>query len=98
MATTRENRTLVVDFKDCDRYQQLIQNGRAFIEFVTLFILELGFKLHHKPGCPGGCKLTRHSYYMRIRSGVPLAMRIRQGLYGQGIAALWIIAAGVSHR
>lgn len=77
MATTHENRTLVVDFKDWDRYQQLIRNGLAFIEFVTLYILELGFKLHHKPNCPGGCKLTRHSHYERIRIGNLVIWRVQ---------------------
>jgi len=69
MATTYQNRTFVVDFIDPNRYQELILNGQAFITFVTLFILELGFKLHHKPGCSGGCDLTRHSHYSRVRIG-----------------------------
>ena len=37
MATTHENRTLIVDFGDADRYQQLITDGSAFIHFITLF-------------------------------------------------------------
>ena len=77
MARTHENRTLVIDFNDCARYQQLIRNGRAFIEFVTQFILELGFQLHHKPGCLGGCRLTRHSCYSRIRIGNLVIWRVQ---------------------
>lgn len=77
MATTHENRTLVVDFGDADRYEKLIADGNAFIHFVTLFILELGLGLHHKPGCYGDCQLTRHSHYLRIRVGNLVIWRVQ---------------------
>jgi hypothetical protein len=77
MTTTHENRTLVVDFMDYDRYQKLIMNGHAFVEFITRFILELSFKLHHKPDCCGGCDLTRHSHYTRKRIGNLVIWRVQ---------------------
>ena len=77
----RENRTITVDFRDESTYFQLLDDGKAFVEFVLAFILSIGFQLKHKATCHGGggC-LTRHSYYVRVRLGgvtiwgrVPLA-------------------------
>jgi hypothetical protein len=65
----RENRTITVDFNDAATYEQLCQDGRAFIEFVIAFIISLGFQLKHKCGCRGGFALTRHSHYARVRLG-----------------------------
>ena len=64
----RENRTLTIDFNDEATYAQLLDDGKAFIEFVLAFILSIGFQLSHKPTCNGGC-LTRHSHYARVRLG-----------------------------
>jgi hypothetical protein len=37
----RENRTITVDFNDETTYSQLLDNGKAFIEFVLAFLLSL---------------------------------------------------------
>jgi len=61
---TRQNRTIIVDFKDEPTCFALLQNGKAFIEFIVAFLLSIGFQLKHKPdGCGGSC-LTRHSHYI----------------------------------
>src|SRR6266498_5123251 len=70
---TRENRTITVDFQEESAYFQLMDDGKAFVEFVLAFILALGFQLPHKATCRGGGCLTRHSHYARVRlSGVTL--------------------------
>src|SRR3954469_9412989 len=66
---TRQNRTLTVDFQDPSTYFELINDGKAFVEFVFAFILSLGFQLAHKATCSGGGCLTRHSHYARVRLG-----------------------------
>lgn len=48
---TRENRTITVDFQDETTYFQLLDDGKAFIEFILAFILALRFQLTHK--CTG---------------------------------------------
>jgi hypothetical protein len=48
---TRQNRTLTVDFQDPSTYFELINDGKAFVEFVFAFILSLGFQLAHKTTC-----------------------------------------------
>src|SRR5918992_1892158 len=65
--TTRQNRTLTVDFQDSFTYFDLISNGKTFVEFVLAFILSIGFQLAHKATCTGGGSLTRHSHYARVR-------------------------------
>lgn len=65
----RENRTITIDFNDEATYEQLCQDGQAFIEFVIAFIMSLGFQLKHKCGYQGGFALTRHSHYARVRLG-----------------------------
>lgn len=72
----REDRTITVDFNDEATYQQLCQEGRAFIEFVVAFVMSLGFQLKHKCGCQGGFALTRHSHYVRVRLGGLLIWRL----------------------
>ena len=62
----RQNRTITVDFNDETTYHQLCGHGAGFIDFVTAFILSIGFQLKHKCDCPGG-RLTRHSHYARLR-------------------------------
>src|SRR5499433_490243 len=66
---TRQNRTLTVDFQDPSTYFELINDGKAFVEFVLAFLLSIGFQLAHKTTCTGGGCLTRHSHYARIRLG-----------------------------
>jgi hypothetical protein len=67
---TRENRTITVDSQDESAYFQLIDDGKAFVEFVLAFILALRFQLTHKATCRGGGGgLTRHSHYARVRLG-----------------------------
>ena len=41
----RQNRTLTVDFHDEATYSQLLDDTKAFIEFVLAFILSIGFQL-----------------------------------------------------
>jgi hypothetical protein len=75
--TTRQNRTLTVDFQDSSTYFELIRNGKAFVEFVLAFILSIGFQLAHRATCAGGGCLTRHSHYARIRLGGLTIWRIQ---------------------
>jgi hypothetical protein len=66
---TRHNRTITVDFHDETTYAHLLNDGKAFLEWVLAFILSIGFQLLHKGTCKGGGCLTRHSHYVRIRLG-----------------------------
>src|SRR5262245_1674592 len=66
---TRQNRTITVDFNDETTYCQLLDDTKAFVEFVFAFILSLGFQLTHKARCSEGGSLTRHSHYARVRLG-----------------------------
>ena len=66
---TRENRTITVDFQNEATYDQLLGDGKAFVECVLAFLLALGFQLKHKATCGGGGCLTRHSHYVRVRLG-----------------------------
>jgi hypothetical protein len=74
--TTRQNRTITVDFHDPSTYFQLIRDGKAWVEFVLAFILSLGFQLHHKASCNGGGSLTRHFHDVRVRLGGLTTWRI----------------------
>jgi hypothetical protein len=74
---TRENRTITVDFHDEPTYFELLNDGKAFVEFVLAFILSLGFHLAHKSTCDGGGSLTRHSHYARVRLGGLTIWRIQ---------------------
>jgi hypothetical protein len=65
-----------VDFQNEATYLQLLDNGKAFVEFVLAFILSLGFQLKHKAMCRGG-GLTRHSHYLRLRVGGVTIWRIQ---------------------
>src|SRR5712691_1362001 len=75
--STRQNRTLTVDFHDETTYFALLDNTKAFVEFVLAFILSIGFQLTHKSTCTGGGSLTRHSHYVRIRLGGLTIWRIQ---------------------
>jgi hypothetical protein len=66
---TRHNRTITVDFHDETTYAHLLDNGKAFLEWVLAFILSIGFQLAHQGTCKGGGCLTRHSHDIRIRLG-----------------------------
>src|SRR4029453_13527335 len=61
----RENRTITVNFQDESTYFQLLDDGKAFVEFVLAFILALGFQLTHKTTCRGGGCLTPPPHYPR---------------------------------
>jgi hypothetical protein len=74
---TRQNRTLTVDCQDPSTYFELINDGKAFVEFVLAFILSLGFQLAHQTTCTGGGCLTRHSHYARVRLGGLTIWRIQ---------------------
>ena len=78
----RQNRTITVDFHDETTYFKLLNDGKAFVEFVLAFILSLGFQLAHKPTCNGGGGLTRHSHYglPGARTGKFTVVRSEQGL------------------
>src|SRR5499433_449099 len=73
----RANRTITVDFQNEATYFQLLDDGKAFLEFVFAFLLSLGFQLAHKATCHGGGCLTRHSHYVRIRLGGVTIWRIQ---------------------
>jgi hypothetical protein len=64
---TRHNRTITVDFHDEPTYAHLLDDGKAFLEWVLAFILSIGFQLAHQGSCKGGGCMTRHSHYIRIR-------------------------------
>jgi hypothetical protein len=64
---TRENRTITVDFRNETTYVQLLDDGKALVEWVIAFILALGFQLRHKATYRGGGCLTRHSHDVRVR-------------------------------
>src|ERR671928_1167092 len=66
---TRTNRTITIDFHSEATYDQLLGDGKAFVECVLAFVLALGFQLAHKATCRGGGCLTRHSHYVRVRLG-----------------------------
>jgi hypothetical protein len=74
---TRHNRTITVDFQDETTYVRLLDDGKAFLEFVLAFLLALGFPLTHKATCRGGGCLTRHSHYARVRLGGVTIWRIQ---------------------
>src|SRR6266436_5166955 len=74
---TRQNRTITVDFQEPSTYVQLMNDGKAFVEFVFAFLLSLGFQLTHKASCSGGGCLTRHSHYVRVRLGGLTIWRIQ---------------------
>jgi hypothetical protein len=42
---TRESRTITVDFRDKATYFCLIEDGKAFLEYVIAFLVSLGFQL-----------------------------------------------------
>ena len=74
---TRDNRTITVDFHDETTYCKLLDDRKAFVEFVLAFLLALGFQLTHKATCGGGGCLTRHSHYLRVRLGGVTIWRIQ---------------------
>src|SRR5215510_7521685 len=74
---TRQNRTITVDCQEPSTYVQLMNDGKAFVEFVFAFLLSLGFQLAHKATCTGGGCLTRHSHYARMRLGGLTIWRIQ---------------------
>ena len=73
----RENRTITIDFHDESTYAELLDNTKAFVEFVFAFILSIGFQLTHKSTCSSGGCLTRHSHYVRVRLGGLTIWRIQ---------------------
>ena len=75
--STRENRTITVDFRDEATYFHLMEDGKAFLECVLAFVLSLGFQLKHKATCNGGGCLTRHSHYRRVRLGGVTIWRVQ---------------------
>ena len=74
---THQNRTITVDFQEPSTYLQLMNDGKAFVEFVFALLLSLGFQLTHKATCTGGGCLTRHSHYARVRLGGLTLWRIQ---------------------
>jgi hypothetical protein len=73
----RQNRTITVDFQDEATYFRLLNDGKAFVEFVLAFLLSFGFQLTHTATCGGGGCLTRHSHYVRVRLGGLTIWRIQ---------------------
>src|SRR6266853_2359146 len=73
---TRENRTITVDFHNEATYGQLLDDTKAFVEFVLAFLLSIGFQRNHKTTC-GASGLTRHSHYVRVRLGGLTIWRIQ---------------------
>jgi hypothetical protein len=58
-------------------YFRLLDDGKAFVEFVLAFLLSFGFQLTHTATCGGGRYLTRHSHYIRVRLGGLTIWRIQ---------------------
>jgi hypothetical protein len=75
---TRDNHTITVDFHDEMTYCKLLDDRKAFVEFVLTFLLALGFQLKHKATCGGGGGRPRHSHYMRVRVGGVTIWRIQE--------------------
>jgi len=74
---TRHHRTITVDCHDETTYSHLLDDGKAFLEWVLAFILSIGFQLTHKATCNGGGCLTRHSHDIRVRLGGMTIWRIQ---------------------
>ena len=74
---TRKNRTITVDFHNEATYDQLLDDTKAFVEFVLALLLALGLQLLHKASCSEGGGLTRHSHYARARRGGLTIWRIQ---------------------
>jgi hypothetical protein len=74
---TRHNRTITIDFQDEATYVRLLDEGKAFVEWVLAFLLSFGFQLTHTATCRGGGCLTRHSHYVRVRLGGLTIWRIQ---------------------
>src|SRR5262245_2237403 len=66
---TRANCTITVDFHDEATYDRLLDDTKAFVEFILAFLLSTGFQLLHKASCSASGRLTRHSHYARVRLG-----------------------------
>ena len=74
---TRHNRTITVDFQDETTSFRLLDEGKAFVEFVLAFFLSLGFQLTHTATCRGGGCLDpplalRPSWKVQRRTGTHL--------------------------
>ncbi|WP_459918867.1 hypothetical protein [Desulfocicer niacini] len=48
MKRKREDHTITVDFKTTEAYLRIIQDGKAFIEFVVAFLVSIGVQLKHR--------------------------------------------------
>jgi hypothetical protein len=48
---TRKNRTITVDFHNEATYDQLLDDTKAFVEFVLAFLLALGFSASPQGHC-----------------------------------------------
>ena len=66
---THDNRPSTVEFRANAPYVRLLEDGKAFVEFVGAFLLSLGFQLAQKATWRGGGCLTRHAHYGRLRVG-----------------------------
>jgi hypothetical protein len=73
----RHNRTITVDFHDETTYFKLLDDRKAFVEFVLAFLLARGFQLKQKATCGGGGCLTRHSHDVRVRLGGVIIWRLQ---------------------
>jgi hypothetical protein len=73
----RQNRTITVDFHDEATDVQLLDNGKAFVEWVIAFIVALGFQLRHQATCHGRGCLTRHSHDVRVQLGGVIIWRLQ---------------------
>jgi hypothetical protein len=73
----RHNRTITIDFHDEATDVQLLDDGKAFVDWVLAFILALGVQLRHQATCHGdGCP-TRHSHDVRVRLGGVIIWRLQ---------------------
>jgi hypothetical protein len=72
----RLNHAITIGFHDETTYFKLLDDRKAFVEFVLAFLLALGFQLKHKATCGGGC-LIRHSHHVRVRVGRVSTWRIQ---------------------
>ena len=59
MKRKKEGHTITVDFKTTEAHLRIIQDGKAFIEFVVNLLVSIGVQLKHRKDCPGGFSLTR---------------------------------------
>ena len=75
---TRDHRTITVDFHDETTYFKLLDDRRAFVEFVLAFLLALGVQLKHQVACRAKpCSPSCHMSSCAIARCDPMSLAMR---------------------